>query len=517
VVWSNPGNPGFVGGPATFSSATQLSLQVSAANIAIPGAVQVKVLNPDGTASNIANFQINPLISGGNAQLVSTAANGGTPNGSSHDPVLSFNGRFVAFSSQATNLVSPNTVFAEAYVHDTCLGSSTACTPATLLASAVNGGPVNNPSEGNGLGGATPSIGAQFFLPTSGAGNTVSVGFLSTANNLVSPMTNFQQAFLRDTCFGAGVPTGCTPITVLASVTQISQEPNGPASEFVMASNTCAGAYVSAATNVVSGVNTGSQVYAASCGFLGGVLSAFQSATLVSADNHGFAGGGIQPAISANGLFVAFVSGSTLTNTPTGGTQQIYVRFTCLQSASGCAPTTTLVSIDNSGNALAGSSMFPAISDDGRFVAFTTQTPAAGGGVTSDVFIHDTCNSSLGSVAGCTPSTTTISLAANGSAGNGPSTSSRHAVSGDGRLVAFSSSATNLVAGGNPSAQVFVRDTCKSSAGNIAGCSPQTVLVSSSGGGAIGGFNAAISYDGHFVAFENETAIFQVFVATSGF
>jgi hypothetical protein len=83
--------------------------------------------------------------------------------------------------------------------------------------------------------------------------------------------------------------------------------------------------------------------------------------------------------------------------------------------------------------------------------------------------------------------------------------------------VAFSSSATNLVAGGNPSAQVFVRDTCKSSAGNIAGCSPQTVLVSSSGGGAIGGFNAAISYDGHFVAFENETAIFQVFVATSGF
>jgi hypothetical protein len=90
-------------------------------------------------------------------------------------------------------------------------------------------------------------------------------------------------------------------------------------------------------------------------------------------------------------------------------------------------------------------------------------------------------------------------------------------VSGDGRFVAFSSSATNLIAGGNPSAQVFVRDTCKSSAGNVAGCTPSTVLVSSSNGGPIGGLNAAISYDGHFVAFENETAIFQVFVAITGF
>jgi hypothetical protein len=208
VVWSNPGNPGFVGGPATFNSATQLSLQISAANIAIPGAVQVKVLNPDSSTSNVVNFQVDPGTSG-NAQLVSTAANGGSANGNSHNPVLSFNGRFVAFSSEATNLISPNTVFAEAYVHDTCFGSSTACAPATLLASAVDGGPVNNPSEGNGLGGATPSIGSQFFLPPSGAGNPPSWRFIGfTANNLVSPMTNFQQAFLRDACFGPGRACG---------------------------------------------------------------------------------------------------------------------------------------------------------------------------------------------------------------------------------------------------------------------------------------------------------------------
>src|SRR5713101_3682499 len=31
VVWTNPGNPGFVGGPATFVSTSQLTLQISAA------------------------------------------------------------------------------------------------------------------------------------------------------------------------------------------------------------------------------------------------------------------------------------------------------------------------------------------------------------------------------------------------------------------------------------------------------------------------------------------------------
>src|SRR5712691_1011257 len=46
VIRTNPGNPGFIGGFATVVSASQLTLQISAADIAIPGSVQVKVLNP---------------------------------------------------------------------------------------------------------------------------------------------------------------------------------------------------------------------------------------------------------------------------------------------------------------------------------------------------------------------------------------------------------------------------------------------------------------------------------------
>src|SRR5207302_404216 len=104
---------------------------------------------------------------------------------------------------------------------------------------------------------------------------------------------------------------------------------------------------------------------------------------------------------------------------------------TCMPPApSGCAPVTTIVSVDSSGNALAGSSQLPAISDDGRFIVFNTQVSLAGGGITNDVFIHDTCNSSSGPVLSCMPSTNTVSIGVGGAAANGPSDSTPHAVSG---------------------------------------------------------------------------------------
>jgi len=519
VQWINTANPGFIGGTATFVSPTELTLQISAANIAIPASVRVTV-SSNGTNSNTLTFPIT-LGAPSGAQLISTGANGATSNGNSHNPALSFNGRFVAFSSEATNLIVPNANFAEAYVRDTCLGVDS-CTPSTLLASAVNGGPAASPAEGNGLGGASPSFGFQGFLPPSGALSLPAgryIGFLSTANNLVTPTTAFQQAYMRDTCFGAAAPSGCVPSTILASVTDISGEPNGAASEFVLASNTCNGAFVSAGTNLLTGVAIPNQVYLVSCGLVRFVLG-FTNTTLVSA---GIAGapadhGGQQPAISPDGRFVAFASTSTnLTSVSNGGNQQIYLRDTCLLMGSGCTPSTTMISVDNAGNALGGSSQIPALSDDARFVVFSTQTPAPRGGVTSDVLLHDTCNSSGAAVAGCTPSTMTISVAANGASANGPSNSSAYAVSGDGRFVAFSSSATNILAGGNAAAQVFVRDTCNASSGRIPSCTPRTVLISSNGSGPIGGLNGAISHDGHFVAFENQTSISQIFVAATGF
>jgi len=527
LVRRNPDNPGFSGGEVTLVSSSQVTLQIPSAVIAIPGSAQILVFNPDSSPqSNTVSFVINPGPPGG-AQVISQGANGASPNGNSHDPVLSFNGRFVAFASEATNLIVPNAKFPQGYVRDTCLGADSAppCNPLTLLVSAITGGTAANSVEGNALGGATPSIGDQGFsslsggLPPAGA----FIGFLSTASNLITPNTASQQAFIRADCLPTISGPGCTPTTVLASVTQGGAEPNGATSAFIFANNSCYAAFLSAGTDVVSGVTTPNEIYLTSCSPNGPPGPFTTSSTAVSASNSGVAGdqGAQQPAISSDGRFVAFASTSTnLTSTPNGGVQQIYLRDTCAQPApSGCAPVTTIVSVDSSGNALDGSSQLPAISDDGRFIVFNTQVSLAGGGITNDVFIHDTCNSSSGPVLSCMPSTNTVSIGVGGAAANGPSDSTPHAVSGDGRFVVFSSSATNLIAGGNPAAQVFVRDTCKSSTGNVSGCTPSTVLISvDSTGAPTGGFAAAISDDGHFAACATALGgVQQILRAATGF
>jgi hypothetical protein len=431
-------------------------------------------------------------------------ANSAAANANSHQPVLSFNGRFVAFGSEATNLISPSTMFAEGYLRDTCLGTS-GCTPSTLLVSAITG----TSTEANALGGAGSSISRNGRL----------VGFSSAATNLVVPNTKFPQYYLRDTC--AGAPAGCIPITVLASVTQNSLEPSGGASDSMLASNNCSVAFVSSAKDVVSGVTIANEIYLSSCS-ANNLASGFSNAILVSANNAGIPAdlGAQEPAISDDGRFVAFTSTSTnLPGAPGGGlgARNVYVHDTCTGAPS-CSPSTVMVSVDSAGNPIPGNSQLPAISDDGRFIVFSTQTPAPGGGLTSTVWLRDTCNASGGPVASCVASTTSISVSSSGALTIGPSNSGRHAVSGDGRFVVFDSSATNLVAPPTSGNQVFVRDTCISSAGAVTGCTPKTVLTSAdSKGNATGGTGAAISGDGHFVAFENETTIFQIFLAATGF
>jgi hypothetical protein len=524
--WLNPDNPGTFGRAATYVSTTQLTVQISAADIAIPSpSVQVSVVPAVGvTPSNKVTFAINPGPPGV-LKTITTGASGASPNGSSADPALSFNGRFVAFSSQATNLIAPSANFPERYVRDTCLGTdpvTATCTPSTLLVSAITGGSPSNPMEGNGQGGATPSIGNQNFTPVASGIPPYGrfIGFLSTARNLAATNTTFQQAFMRDTCVGAAAPTGCTPSTVLASVTQSGTEPNGPASEFAFASNTCAAAFASAGTDVLNGVATpANEIYLASC-VSTGAPGSFTTSALASASSSGVAGdqGGQQPAISADGLFVAFASKSTnLTTTSNGGFQQIYLRDACSLAPMGCPASTTIVSVDSSGGALAGDSSLPAISNDGRFVVFTTQVPQTIG-VKGVVSLRDTCLS-ITAPTGCIPSTTIVSVAAAGGPADGPSNSSRHAVSGDGRFVVFDSSATNLVTPATSGNQVFVRDTCKSSSGTVSNCTPNTVLISVDNTGKVtGGFLAAISDDGHFAAFVTTIgAVQQILLAATGF
>ncbi len=133
----------------------------------------------------------------------------------------------------------------------------------------------------------------------------------------------------------------------------------------------------------------------------------------------------------------------------------------------------------------------PALSLDGRYVAFTAlQNERA------QVFLRDTCE---GAAAGCQPRTTLMSVAADGAPANDES----HApsMSSDGRYVAFSSAATNLVENPPPGRQIYLRDTCVGAGDS---CKPVTRLISVDSNGALVGTESilpSVSSSGRFVAF----------------
>src|SRR3990172_4652589 len=186
------------------------------------------------------------------------------------------------------------------------------------------------------------------------------------------------------------------------------------------------------------------------------------------------------PAISADGRFVAFSSDATnLVSGDTNLASDIFVRDR--QTGS-----TERVSVDGAGSQANGSSYEPAISADGRFVSFSSDASNLVSGDTNlapDIFVHDRQ----------TGGTERANVDSAGSEAN--AAAFFPAISGDGRFVAFSSDAGNLVPGDtNPASDVFVRDRQTGTT--------ERVSVDSAGGGGVGAsYTPAVSSDGRFVAF----------------
>ncbi|HWH10928.1 MAG TPA: hypothetical protein VG165_07355 [Solirubrobacteraceae bacterium] len=167
------------------------------------------------------------------------------------------------------------------------------------------------------------------------------------------------------------------------------------------------------------------------------------SSSLVSAGLDGAVANGASsaPAISGDGGVIAFASTATnLVTTPVSGAGDVYVR-----RAGGPI---RLVSVGTGGPAN-GASVQPAISADGRYVAFASTASNLVAGDTngvSDVFLADLETGAI----------TRVSVAHGGVQANAASTGP--AISADGTTVSFDSSATNLVGGdANGVADVFVR------------------------------------------------------------
>jgi archaellum component FlaF (FlaF/FlaG flagellin family) len=208
----------------------------------------------------------------------------------------------------------------------------------------------------------------------------------------------------------------------------------------------------------------------------------------VSIDSAGNQGNlpSFDPAISANGRFVAFssfadnlVPGDTNGGDLLFGAADVFVH----DRRTGV---TTRVSVDSAGNQANNGSLAPAISANGRFVAFGSLADNLVPGDTNgqtDAFVHDRR----------TGATERVSVDSAGNQGNNGSGGS--AITANGRYVAFSSDADNLVPGDtNGETDAFVHD-------RRTGATERVSIDSAGNQGNNFSGGSAISANGRFVAF----------------
>jgi len=327
-------------------------------------------------------------------------------NGESFGYSISADGRYVAFQSDASNLVAGDTnASSDVFLRDRQLGL-------TQRMSVDSSG-----TEGNGDSGlAQISADGRY------------VAFYSRASNLVAGDTNGQSdLFLRDTTAGT-----TTRLSVGPGGAQSNGYADGP-------SISADGRYVtfaSPATTLVPG-DTNGQVDV----FLRDRVA--RTTTRISVGPGGAQSNGAtsQAVISADGRQVAFVSeASNLAPTDTDAEPDVLIR----NLATGV---NTQVSFRN--DDLIGSfASEPDVSGDGRFVAFITPSPQVPGVPEGNVqvYVRDV-------VAG---TARLVSVANNGAPANLPNSSP--AISDAGGRVAFQSAATNLTAGdANGQDDIFVR------------------------------------------------------------
>jgi Tol biopolymer transport system component len=144
--------------------------------------------------------------------LVSSALDGGAASDDSHAPSMSSDGRYVAFSSAATNLVAESTTGRQVYVRDTCFGVSVACTASTqLISTDPNGALVGTEAILPSVSASGRFVAFLAVTPTPSSAASLDKSGASVSNS------GFRQVFVRDTCLGT---SNCTPRT-----TRISLEP----------------------------------------------------------------------------------------------------------------------------------------------------------------------------------------------------------------------------------------------------------------------------------------------------
>ncbi len=401
---------------------------------------------------------------------VSIDSNGGQGNSSSNGASISADGRYTAFSSVATNLVPNDTNgVADIFIHDQVTGQTIRGSVASDgtqangvsgdfgFALSANGRYVAFRSQANNLvpndTNSTPDI-FLFDIQTHqitrisvASDGTQSNGFSSypaisadgrytafssTATNLIPGGTDgTEHIFIRDIQANhtslVSVSSNGTPGNLTSTIPAISAD----------------GRYVSFssdATNLVSGDTNGQYdvfVYDRQT----------SQTTRVSVATNGAQGNGESAAssISTDGRYVAFESfaSNLVANDTNADVSDVFIHDR--QSNQ-----TILVSLSTNGTQGNNASDTPSISNDGQYLAFRSDSTNLVAGDTnnsSDIFVRDLL----------TGETTRVSNSSNGTQANGSADSP--SISSDGRYIGFSSTASNLVLNDtNNFADVFQHD-----------------------------------------------------------
>lgn len=321
---------------------------------------------------------------------------------------ISADGRYVTFSSYASNLIEGDTKgIRHIYLRDRL-------TDSTKLISVNWLGQQGNADSWN----AVISADGRF------------VAFTSSASNLVSGDTNgVPDIFVRNLAEGT---------TIRASINSAGLQSNLDSDAPSISADGTFIAFDSWASNLVSDdTNDQRDIF----------VHDLENATTirVSIDSAGqqVAGYSEGPSISADGRYVAFMSkGETLISGDTNGRPDIFVRD--LKKGA-----TTRVSIDSAGDEAGNWSRSAAISANGNLVAFTSKAKLVPGDTngTWDAYVH---NRSTGE---------TNLVSASSLAVGADSYTIEVTISADGSIAAFSSPSTNLVANDtNNVSDVFIHN-----------------------------------------------------------
>lgn len=357
----------------------------------------------------------------GLTSVVSVSSAGEPGNFFSIRPALSADGRSVAFVSIATNLVEPDlSPFINVFVHDRLSGM-------TILAD----NPAGEPSNGES---------GVFRVALSEGGRWVV--FDSFGDNLVKRDKNRAvDVFAHDLLTG---------VTRRMSLSDTNLEGNSGSTSGVISDNGRFVAFHSFSTNLVKGdTNNTLDIFVRDRDPDGNGLYDQPRAgrtVRVSVSSAGEEGDDVSfdPAISGDGRSVAFISAAnTLVPDDTNGESDVFVH----DRETG---TTMRVSVASDGTESNSFSQNAALNQNGRYVAFRSDADNLVPDDTNgeiDVFVHYRE----------TGTTTRVSVNDAGEQGNGESFGP--VLSADGRFLAFSSFAGNLVPDDtNGVADVFVRD-----------------------------------------------------------